>query len=346
MEILELTLKRVSDTPYESYRLTFAETFNSIVKNSDGENIDGDVDYIYFKKSVFIEQCCDCITELRDIKDRKILKNEKLEAIFWDLFLNGAKLKIERERYKPGDKYHKKDGQEGVYCRCGYNNRIINIELTERGKHKIEKVYSNLISFNIPLFDTGVSVDAYCSTFYRGYQCPGNPDYILILKNQRGYNLIDELITAKQQLEYVLKRDIAKILKKLELDNIVVCVVPRAKAENEYAASQKLFRDAVECAVNNLSLINGTKYIIRTVTTCTTHMSKVENYENEGPKPYRGILKDTCVINESGIRGQDVLLIDDIYTKSVNIDEDALLTLFEKGAKSVTFYAIGYTNRI
>ena len=34
-----------------------------------------------------------------------------------------------------------------------------------------------------------------------------------------------------------------------------------------------------------------------------------------------------------------------IYTKSVNIDEDALLTLLEMGARSVVFYAVGYTNR-
>jgi len=37
------------------------------------------------------------------------------------------------------------------------------------------------------------------------------------------------------------------------------------------------------------------------------------------------------------------LLIDDIYTKSINIDEDAIQALIDKGAKSIVFYAIGKT---
>jgi predicted amidophosphoribosyltransferase len=41
--------------------------------------------------------------------------------------------------------------------------------------------------------------------------------------------------------------------------------------------------------------------------------------------------------------GKDILLIDDIYTKTVNIDEDAIQALLSKGAKSVSFYAIGFT---
>lgn len=346
METLELTLKRVIDTPYESYKLKFAETFSSIVKNSEGENIDGVVDYIYYNKSVFLEQCCDCIMELRHIRDRLKLKEKKIEAIYLELFFAGSKIKIERERYELGDKYYRKDGQEGVYRRRGYNNRIINIELTEKGRQNIEIIYSNLIEFKIPLYDTGLSVDAYCSTFYRGYQCQGNPDYINTLKNQFGDTSIYELIDAKQQLKEVLKKDIPKIIKKVEIDDIVVCVIPRAKAEYEYIADQKLFREAIAEVVQDLSLVDGTKFITRTVTTCTTHMSKVDSYFNEGEKPRRGLLKDTCKINEEGIRGCNVLLIDDIYTNGVGIDEDAVLSLLEIGAKSVTFYAIGYTNRI
>lgn len=44
--------------------------------------------------------------------------------------------------------------------------------------------------------------------------------------------------------------------------------------------------------------------------------------------------------NSSGTR---ILLIDDIYTKTVNIDEDAIQALLNKGARQVFFYAIGYT---
>ena len=344
METLVLTLKRVLDTPYDRYKLIFAETFNSIIK-SDGENVDGVVNYIYITKTSLIEQCCDCVNELRDIKDRLKLKDQNLGAALLELLLVDSNIMIERERYEAGEKYYKKDGQECVYYSSGYKSKIINIELAEKGRKKIEKVYSNLIKFNISLFDTGLSVDAYCSTFYRGYLCLGNPDYINILKNQYGDKSSGELLAAKQQLEDVLKRDIPKILRELEKDDIVVCVVPRAKSEKEYKENQKLFKAAVANAITDLSLIDGTDVIIRIVSTCTTHMSKVESYVNDGPMPYRGILKDTCDINDSEIREKDVLLIDDIYTKSVNIDEDALLTLLEMGARSVVFYAVGYTNR-
>ena len=48
-------------------------------------------------------------------------------------------------------------------------------------------------------------------------------------------------------------------------------------------------------------------------------------------------------IAENNVIGKDILLIDDIYTKTVNIDEDAIQSLISKGANSVSFYAIGKT---
>jgi predicted amidophosphoribosyltransferase len=55
-----------------------------------------------------------------------------------------------------------------------------------------------------------------------------------------------------------------------------------------------------------------------------------------------GKTKDTCLISNE-IIGKDILLIDDIYTKSINIDEDAIQALLDKGAKSVIFYAVAKT---
>jgi hypothetical protein len=40
------------------------------------------------------------------------------------------------------------------------------------------------------------------------------------------------------------------------------------------------------------------------------------------------------------------LLIDDLYTKSVNIDEDWIQALYEKGAKNVIFYSVGKTKKL
>jgi predicted amidophosphoribosyltransferase len=58
--------------------------------------------------------------------------------------------------------------------------------------------------------------------------------------------------------------------------------------------------------------------------------------------PYPGITKDTCTISDQ-VKGKNILLIDDLYTKTVNIDEDAIQALLDKEAKSVTFYSVGKT---
>ena len=68
----------------------------------------------------------------------------------------------------------------------------------------------------------------------------------------------------------------------------------------------------------------------------------MEGFVNDGPLPYKGITKDTCSISND-VNGKDILLIDDIYTHGVDIDEDAIQALLDKGAKSVIFYAIGKT---
>ena len=68
----------------------------------------------------------------------------------------------------------------------------------------------------------------------------------------------------------------------------------------------------------------------------------MEGFNNDGDLPYVGITNATCNISDS-VNGKDILLIDDIYTKTVNIDEDAIQALLNKGAKSVAFYAIGNT---
>lgn len=86
---------------------------------------------------------------------------------------------------------------------------------------------------------------------------------------------------------------------------------------------------------------NGTIYIVRHTNTRTTHLDR-NGEGGDGNLPYPGITKDTCTISEQ-VNGKDILLIDDLYTKSVNIDEDAIQALMDKGANSVTFYSVGKT---
>jgi hypoxanthine-guanine phosphoribosyltransferase len=79
-----------------------------------------------------------------------------------------------------------------------------------------------------------------------------------------------------------------------------------------------------------------------TKTTHLAHSPKAAQYAGNGSMPYIGITKDTCNISDN-IRGKRILLIDDIYTAGVNIDEDAIQTLLHNGAKFINFYAVGKT---
>jgi hypothetical protein len=80
---------------------------------------------------------------------------------------------------------------------------------------------------------------------------------------------------------------------------------------------------------------------MRHTNTRTTHLDR-NGEGGDGNLPYPGITKDTCTISGQA-KYKDILLIDDLYTKSVNIDEDAIQALLDKGANSVTFYSIGKT---
>lgn len=64
---------------------------------------------------------------------------------------------------------------------------------------------------------------------------------------------------------------------------------------------------------------------------------------NSGSKPYPGITRETCYIDKEKIKNKTIILIDDIYTKTVNIDEDCIQALLDAGAKDVIFYAIART---
>ena len=138
--------------------------------------------------------------------------------------------------------------------------------------------------------------------------------------------------------------DLPQILQELQLSTLTVCVVPRAKADDSYRANQLLFKSTIKTVVNELNgFEDGTEFIVRHTNTKTTHLRKpIEEYVNDGDEPYPGITDDTCNIL-SNVQGKNILLIDDIYTQTVNIDEDAIQLLLDRGANSVVFYAVAKT---
>ena len=184
-------------------------------------------------------------------------------------------------------------------------------------------------------------IQSYYSRDYIRYKAEGNPDFINHLKNQ--FNTADKSIiqNAKSELMEVIYEDLPKI-REFHNTELSVCVVPRAKAENYYSNNQKVFRRSISEIVGSLDGFEDcTQFIVRQINTRTTHMD-MRGHGGDGDMPYTGITKATCNISNN-IAGRNILLIDDVYTKGVNIDEDVIQTLLDLGANSVIFYAVGRT---
>jgi hypothetical protein len=201
--------------------------------------------------------------------------------------------------------------------------------------------------FKIMSNDLRHEIRAFYHTEYIGHQQSGNPDYINTLKNTFADIAYAKLKAAIQELRDVLLEDLPKILSELGIDKVTVCVVPRAKAT--YTPEQLLFKSTVRTVVNQLDgFCDGTDYIVRNKDTKTTHLQRaieqgrMPNYDNSGDMPHPGITSDTCDLSHH-IIDKDILLVDDLYTRTVNIDEDVIQALLNNGAKSVAFYAVGRT---
>lgn len=179
-------------------------------------------------------------------------------------------------------------------------------------------------------------VHGFYNTHYIGYKNIGNPDYLNDLKNTFNDYSEDKLNNAAQELYGVLKNDLSRFDKSL-----TICIVPRSKSENTYEHNQLLFKKVIQVLIEELGFQDGSDYIVRHTNTITTHLNK-SGYGGDGDMPYPSITKNTCNISKD-VKGRQILLIDDIYTIGVNIDEDAIQALFDNGAASVVFYAVGKT---
>lgn len=183
---------------------------------------------------------------------------------------------------------------------------------------------------------------------YRGYYDNLTPKYINILKNTLNNTNICDLEKAVKDLSQGLAQEIAYILNNHMEPPYSVCVVPRSKSQDKYSNNQLLFRKTIQNILikdfDHLPFsIDGVNYINRVKDTKTTHLAK-SGFGGDGDMPYPGISRDTCIFSEE-IRGKNILLIDDIYTKTINIIEDFAQALLDYGANNVVVYSIGYTVR-
>lgn len=180
----------------------------------------------------------------------------------------------------------------------------------------------------------------YFHPYYTGYGKPNNPNFLNTLKNTFDREKMENLLIAKGKVVNILMEDIPKIIKRTNITNWACLCVPRAKALKTYKDSQLMFLSAVSDAAKNIDgVIDGTNYIIRIKDTLTTHLHRSPYIRNYGDEPYPGITVATCKIN------QNIILVDDIYTKGVNIDEDCIQALLNDGVKKIVFYSVAYTRR-
>ncbi|MDG6895977.1 phosphoribosyltransferase [Volucribacter amazonae] len=183
-------------------------------------------------------------------------------------------------------------------------------------------------------------IDGYYRSDYYGYKKEGNPDYLVMLKN----DFRDRTYCLKEGAELLLdgdrlRQELRSLLSIFD-NNAMISIVPRSKAN--LLDNQRLFYFTIKYIVKRFFKENdGTDYIIRYKDTKTTHLNK-SGYGGEGDLPYPGISKDTCIFSED-IKGKNIILIDDLYTKTINIIEDMVQSLLDHGAKNVIVFTIGYT---
>lgn len=202
------------------------------------------------------------------------------------------------------------------------------------------------------------NIQAYYRTDYIGYNKPNNPNYINTLKNTYDALPDYELQEAINELDHNLYAELKWILETEFPNNsqVAICTVPRAKSKDFYTYNQLLFREVMKKKAELLShrylvenssitIFDGTEYIIRHTNTKTTHLPReIQNYDNSGDQPYSGIANNTCLFSDE-IEDKHILLIDDVYTKTINIDEDFIQALLDRGCKSVIFFAIARTQK-
>ena len=171
--------------------------------------------------------------------------------------------------------------------------------------------------------------------------------YILNLKNDWRGNSPTMLQNAMRTLAAILLEEIPQIVARTGATTLVT--IPRSKAENTYSSDQLLFKKTISQVVQILNkrghqppLEDGTSYLIRHTNTKTTHRRHGQHPElaGDGPLPHPGITAETCHIDPN-VAGKKILLIDDIYTPGVGIDDDAIQALRDAGAHAVTLYALG-----
>jgi len=191
--------------------------------------------------------------------------------------------------------------------------------------------------------DTGASVEVigYFHDEYYGMYSPDNRlRFVNALKNDRRNTPAEVIRQNEMLLVSAIRGDLMRITQMY--GRLTLCGVPRSKRENSYPWDKMGLKRALrQAAAENPLLDDGLDYIVRHTDTRCTHRDRW-GYGGMGELPRTGLIQDTCHLSPE-IAGKDILLVDDIYTPNCGIDEDAICAVLGAGARSVVFYAVGYT---
>lgn len=164
---------------------------------------------------------------------------------------------------------------------------------------------------------------------------------IRALKNQFRTEKNSVLQSSSQRIQKEISEGLNFLVQELAVVNQpwVAVVVPRSKAT--FLADQLYLIKAISDAIPQQLLENGAYFIKRHSDTKTTHLmnTKIGDMNKSGDAPYPGITRDTCNL-QGDVRRKNVILIDDIYTHGVNVDEDCAQFLFDNGAQNVVLYTL------
>lgn len=190
-------------------------------------------------------------------------------------------------------------------------------------------------------------VDGFYNRAFSGFNNENNPDELNHLKNTFNNADIDILNKARAFVTEEAKIDLPQIMEEVGYEDAICVLMPRAKSLATYSSEQRGFERGIQKAIEYVSnLEDGTSVIERVKDTKTTHINaSIEGFLNDGSEPYIGITKDTCKIDENRIKDRNVILVDDVYTLGVDINEDCIEALWSVGAKNITYYCIGKTER-
>ena len=129
------------------YRMSFVENIDAIVKNDNGDYVEGKANYIDFVPSVLLAQCMSCVDGLAYLYGRR--KEQGLRdgndagftAADLTIIISGAKMELKRIKFVAGEEYANADGEiVGTHDHDGYSTEVVTVTLTEASQARMNRV--------------------------------------------------------------------------------------------------------------------------------------------------------------------------------------------------------------